>query len=44
VGGKGWGGWRGWVDGLMMLLDTEDQVVSTVGQTKGEFIVTEYLV
>jgi len=28
-------GWGGWVGGLMMPLDTGDQVVCTVGQTDG---------
>jgi len=33
--GGGWGGWRGRVDGLTMLSDTDEQVVCTVGQADG---------
>jgi len=32
---RGWGGWRGRMGGLMMLSDTGDQVMCTVGQTDG---------
>jgi len=33
--GGGWGEWRERVGGLMMPVDTTDQVVYTVGQTDG---------
>jgi len=32
---KRWGGWRGWVDRLTLLVNTANQVVCPVHQTDG---------